>query len=195
MNFSGDRTSHPLPSVEARNGVELLLPGAPECPEVVCFGIFSIQKWYVVFVFPVNHRPLRLSQPNNFADRRYARIHRAASDMLLVTCKWRYCCRFWALHGVNGVPIGALLVVLQQWLLVSSHVSGWLTSVEVFAAVPLGVPCFLSCWVGRYFVAHWNVGAQAGCFIAAFGYRRHPRHARTSRVLEVGKQWHGCNCS
>ena len=33
---------------------------------------------------------------------------------------------------------------------------------------------------------------QAGCFIAAFGYRRPPRHARASRVLGVGSQWHGC---
>ena len=64
----------------------------------------------------------------------------------------------------------------------SSHVSGWLTSVEVFAAVPLGVSCFVSCWVGGYFVESWNVGAQAGCFIAAFGCRRRPRHARTSRA-------------
>ena len=77
----------------------------------------------------------------------------------------------------------------------SLPVSGWLTLVEAFAAVPLGVSCFLSCWVGGYFVASQNVGAQAGCFIAAFGYRRPPRDARTSRVLEVGRQWHGCNCS
>ena len=31
-----------------------------------------------------------------------------------------------------------------------------------------------------------TLGAQAGCFIAAVGYRR-PRHARTSRVLKVGQ--------
>ena len=36
---------------------------------------------------------------------------------------------------------------------------------------------------------------KAGCFIATFGYRRPPRHARTSRVLEVGSHWHGCKCS
>ena len=30
----------------------------------------------------------------------------------------------------------------------SSHVLGWLTSVEVFAVVPPGGSCFLSCWVG-----------------------------------------------
>ena len=33
------------------------------------------------------------------------------------------------------------------------HVSGWLTLVEVFAVVPLGVSCFLLCRVGEYFVA------------------------------------------
>ena len=105
---------------------------------------------------------------------------------------------FLALHGVSGVPLGALLVVLQQLAfgcVCSSHVSGWLTSVEVFAVVPLGVSCFLSCWVGRYFVAYQNVGAQAECFLAAFGYRRPPRRARTCRVLVVGSQWHGCKCS
>ena len=75
--------------------------------KVVC-GVFLL----------VRHQSLR-SKPDNFADRQYARIHRAASDMLLVTCKWRCCCRFRALHGVSGVPNGALLVVLQQWLLVA----------------------------------------------------------------------------
>ena len=67
----------------------------------------------------------------------------------------------------------------------SSHVSGWLTLVEVFAAVPLGVSCFQSCSVGGYLVVRWNVGAQASCFIAAFRYRRPPRHGRTSRVVGV----------
>ena len=33
----------------------------------------------------------------------------------------------------------------------------------MFAVVPLGVSCFLSCRVGGYFVARQNVGAQAGC--------------------------------
>ena len=45
-----------------------------------------------------------------------------------------------------------------------SHVSGWLMLVEVFAVIPLGVSCFLSCRVGRHFVARYNVGAQAGWF-------------------------------
>ena len=56
-----------------------------------------------------------------------ARFHHAASDVLLVTCEWCYCCRFWALHGVSGVPIGALLVVLQQWLVVVARF--WLADV------------------------------------------------------------------
>ena len=75
---------------------------------------------WVFHVLPVHHQSFRLSQPNKFAHRHFARIHHAASDLLLVTCKWRYCCRFWTLHGVSGVPIGALLSVLQQWLLVAS---------------------------------------------------------------------------
>ena len=57
---------------------------------------------------------------------------------------------------LSGVPIGVLLVVLQRWLLVTSvcrTFSGWLTLVEVFAVVPLGVSCFLSYRVGRYSVA------------------------------------------
>ena len=66
-------------------------------------SLASIKKWYVVvfFVFffefflSVHHESLRLPQPDTCADRLDARIHRAASDMLLVTCKWRYCRRFW----------------------------------------------------------------------------------------------------
>ena len=87
--------------------------------------------------------------------------------------------------------------LVRSWLFCSSgfwlrffvaRLFGWLTSIEVFAVVPLGVSCFLSCCVGGYFVARQNVGTQAGCFIAALGCRRPPRHARTSRVLEVGSQ-------
>ena len=40
----------------------------------------------------------------------------------------------------------------------------------MFAVVPLGVSCFLSYRVEGHFLARENVGAQAGCFIAAFGY-------------------------
>ena len=98
--------------------------------------------------------------------------------MLLVTCKWCYCCRCWALHGASGVPIAALLFVsatVAFGLICMSNVPGWLTSVEVFAAVPIGVSCILSCWVGGYFVARWNDGALAGFFLSlhsATGGRR-----------------------
>ena len=119
-------------------------------------------------VLPVHHQSLRLSQPHMFADRQNARINRVASDRLLVKYKWRYCCRFWALHGVGDVPIGALLVVLQQWLLVASvcrTFSGWLRFVVVFAAVPLGVSCFLTCRVGDTYwllrTFHRNIRPQA----------------------------------
>ena len=66
--------------------------------KVVCCGF-----WFSLFL-PVRHQSLRLSQTNNITERQYARIHSAASDTLPVTCKWRYGCRFWALHGVSGVP-------------------------------------------------------------------------------------------
>ena len=65
--------------------------------EVVCCVFFSF-----FFFWVVHHQSLRLSHTHNCADRHSARIHRAASDMLLVTWKWRYCCCFWALHGVSG---------------------------------------------------------------------------------------------
>ena len=86
-----------------------------ERPEVVCFG-FSDKKWNVFFgQFISNHCVGR--RHTTFADRQIARMHRAVSDMLRVTCKWRVLLSF---HGVSGVPTDALLVVLQQWLLVAS---------------------------------------------------------------------------
>ena len=111
--------------------------------------------------------------------------HCAASDMLLVTCTWCYCCRFlgppWCQRCSDWCALRSSATVAFGCVC-SSHVSGWLTSVEVYAAV--------STW-SVLLVARWNVGAQANCFIAAFGCKRPPRHARTSRVLGVGSQWHG----
>ena len=49
-----------------------------------------------------------------------------------------------------------------------------------------------SCRVANRVVVRQGVGAQTGCFIAAFCYKWPPRHAHTLRVLEVGSQWHGC---
>ena len=67
---------------------------------------------------------------------------------------WSQWCSEWCALGCSAtVAFGCAC---------SSHVSGWLTSVDVFAAVPLGVSCFLSCWAGGYFAGRWNVGAQAG---------------------------------
>ena len=163
---------------------------------MVCFGYFDQEV--VCFPFWVaHHQSLRLSQTHNFADRHHARIHRAASDVachvlvaLLLSFlgpPWSQWCSDWCALGCSAaVAFGSVC---------SSHVSGWLMLVEVFPVVPLGVSCFLSCWVWGYYVARWNVRAQAGCFIAAFGHRRPPRHVSTSRVLEVGSQWHGCKCS
>ena len=113
------------------------------------------------------------------------RLFCVASDMLSVTCKWRYCCRSRALHGGSGVPIVVLVFFCSSGFWLRLFVAR-LRLVEVFAAVPLGAPCFLSGRGEGCFVARKNGGAQAGCFDAAFGYRRPPPCARTSRVLEVG---------
>ena len=90
------------------------------CPKVVCFGFFDPKVVCCVFLL-VHRQALRLSQTHHFADRQYARVHRAVSDMSPVTCKVASLLSFlgppWS---QSGVPIGALLVVLQQWLLVAS---------------------------------------------------------------------------
>ena len=58
------------------------------------------------------------------------------------------------------------LVVALFWLVV------------VFAVVSLGVPCFLSCRVGGYFVTLWNVGAQVSCSRHSAASGRHVMRAR-----------------
>ena len=159
---------------------------------------FSITKWPVVFLFAsssvviafVATQQLCRSaiRTNTQCGVRYVVCHVQVALLLSFLgpswCPWcsDWCALGWSATAAFGCDY-------------SSHVSGWLTSGEVFAAVPLGVSCFLSCWVAGYFVARWNVGAQAGCIIAAFGHKRPPRQARTSRVLGIGSQWHGCKCS
>ena len=68
---------------------------------------------------------------------------------------------------------------VRSWLLCRQ----WLRLVEVFAVVPLGVSCSLSCRVGRYCVACQNVGARAGSFIEVLS----SRHSATSgrRVIRA----------
>ena len=196
---ASEEASSQYPDVGALDGVELVLLGEPGCPEVVCFGFFYEKSGTLCFFFAsssviiafVASQQLCRSaiRTNTPCGVRYVVCHVQVASLL----------SFPGVHGVSGVPISALLgcsAHTRFWLCVcSSHVSGWLTSVEVFAAVPLGLSCFLSCWAGRYFVARWNVGAQAGCFSS--------RHSDTGgRVMRarhvfwgVGSQWHGCKCS
>ena len=74
------------------------------------FRFFDQKVVCCVLFFPILQCSLRLPQPNNFADRQYARIHRAASDLLLVTCNWRYCCRFWA------SMVSVVFRLVRSWL-------------------------------------------------------------------------------
>ena len=125
-------------------------------------SVLSINKWYAVFfqlfaspssiIVFVATKQLRKSaiRMNTPSGVRYVACH---VQVALLLC-------FWALLSV--VPIGASFVLQQGFGCVClSHVSGWLRLVEVFAVVPLGVSCFLSCRVRGCFVACKNVGAQA----------------------------------
>ena len=76
---------------------------------VVCFFIF-----FFFFSSFDSTTTLRFSQTHNFADRQFARTHRAASDLLSVTCKWCCCCHSW----VSMVSVVFRLV--RSWLLCSS---------------------------------------------------------------------------
>ena len=98
-----------MASVEALNGVELLLPRAPGCPEVVCFGFFT-KEWYVVFL-PIHEQSLRLSQPDNL---QIGNTHEH-------TVRRQICCLSRA-SGVTVVVSGPSTV--HSWLLCSSGV--WL---------------------------------------------------------------------
>ena len=96
---------------------------------------------------------------------------------------------FLALRSVSGVPIGGFLAVPEQWLLVASVRRTFLVGGRRLKwSLQFHPQCLAFRRVGGYktFVARWNVGAQAGCFIAAFGHKRPPRHARTSRVQGSG---------
>ena len=65
-------------------------------------------------------------------------------------CQW---CSDWCALGCSAaVAFGCVC---------SSHVSGWLTSVEVFAVIPPGMSCFQSCWVGEILCGpseRWGAG-------------------------------------
>ena len=121
--------------LRAFGAFELLLPGVRKSG---MFRFFRRRSRMLCFFFQnlcqaiINHRVCRsqtilpIGKTHEYTVRRQ------------ICCLLRYCCRFWALHDVSGVPIGALLVVLQRWLfgcVCVSRVSGRLRLVEVFAVV------------------------------------------------------------
>ena len=68
------------------------------------------------------------------------------------------------IHGLSGVPIGALLVVLQQGLFVLRLFVArfWLADVWLKCSLQSYLKCVAFCrvWVWRYFVASQNVGGR-----------------------------------
>ena len=126
---------------------DLLRPStAPNC----CYrGRRGAPKWYVFFCqFISNHCVCRIPTTLQIGNTHECTVRRQI-------------CRLSRASGVIVVASGPSLVSVvfrfaRSWLFCNSgfwlrvclsHVSGWLTSVEVFAAVPLGLSCVLSCWV------------------------------------------------
>ena len=144
---------------------------------VFCFFHVFFANALQIFAFVVAEQLLQIC---NTHDVRYVALRMQMALLLsFLGPPWWQWCSDWCALGCSATVASGVASVRRTFC-------GWLASDEVFAAVPLGSACFLSCWVGGYFVARWNVAAQAGCFIAAFGHRRPPRHARAARVLEVG---------
>ena len=106
--------------------------------KVVCCGVlFDSSSSIIAFVA---NQTLQIGNTHEYTGRRQICCLSRASGVSVVV------------PGPSVVSVGFRLVrswlFLQQWLLVPSclsHVSGWLRSVEVFAVVPLGVSCCLSC--------------------------------------------------
>ena len=162
-------------TVKALNGVELLLPRARRGAPKWFFFLFATSSVIIPFIATKQlcRSAIRTNTPCGV--RQVACHVQVALFLSFLGPPWCQWCSDWCALG-NSATMAIGCVCL-------SHVSGWLRLVEVFAAVPLGVACFLSCLVVGYLVARWNVGAQAGCFITAFGYRRPPRHESASLVF------------
>ena len=156
--------------------------GASGRPQVVCFGLFD-QKVVCCGVF---HCIASSSSIIPFVATKQHCRSAIRTNTLLVTCKCCYLLSFlgppWYQWPSDWCALGCSAAVAFGCVC-SSHVSGWLRLVEVFVAV--GVSCFLLCRVGKTLcgpLARWE--------------RRQVYSLRhSSRVLEVGRLWHGCACS
>ena len=158
-----------------------MLPGVHEWH----VSFFRPKKWNVVVLhfcwFIINHSvcrkrtTLQIGNTHEYTVRRQiCCLSRASSVIVVVSGPSMVSVVFRPVRSWCSAAVAFGCVCL-------SHVYGWLTSVEVFAAVPLVVSCFQSCRVRGYFVVRWNVGAQAGCFIAVFGHKR--RHVMRARLV------------
>ena len=139
--------------VKALNDVELIAVTGGR-PKVVLFGFDDQKKWYVVFFFCwfiVNHGVCR----------RHTTLQIGTTHEDTVRCQ--ICCLSRAsglvvvgsgpsMHGLSGVPIGELLVVLQQWLLVASVRSTFLVGC---GRLRCSLQCHLKCLASKLF--HRNI--------------------------------------
>ena len=125
---------------------------APRWPEVVCFGLLIKKKMVccvLVFCqFIINHcvcckhTTVQIGNAHEYTvRRRICCLSRASGVVVVVSWPSMVSMGFRLVRALGcsaAVAFGCVCL---------SHVAGWLTSVEVFAVVPLGVSCFLSCRV------------------------------------------------
>ena len=135
-------------SVEAVNGVELLLPGRGMFhffdQKVVCCFLHFCARSSSIIAFVADTQlccsGTRTNTPCGV--RNVACCVQVALLLSFLGLPWSQWCSGWCALGCSAtVAFGCVC---------SSHVSGWLTS--VFTVVPHGVSSFLSCWVERHFV-------------------------------------------
>ena len=104
---------------------------------MVCVG-FSTRKWYVVFFsffcsFILNHcvcrrhTTLQIGDTHEYTVRRQICCLSRASGVIVVPLWSQWCADWCALGCSAAVAFGCVFL---------SHISGWLTLVEVFAVVP-----------------------------------------------------------
>ena len=91
-------------------------------------------------------------------------------------------------------PIGALLIVLHQLLLVASVRRTFLVGrCRLRCSLQFRLECLAFCRVGSEDTL-WLVRTLGRKQVVSSRHSAPPRHARTSRVLDVGSEWHGCKC-
>ena len=105
------------------------------------FGFHCFCQFGINLCVCRNQTTLKSGNTREYTVRRQIRcLSRASGAMVVVS-------------GPSMVSVVFRVVRSASDCVCLSHASGWLRLIEVFATVPLGASCFLSCRVGGYSVA------------------------------------------